>query len=213
MRGRRALVVTAILLTAGVAGWYWSERDKPSPTPTGGEQEQSAVKSPPVVEEGLLPPVAEFRERITNKKFGQLITPANSPVQPERFSGYHTGVDVEYADVQAGVPVLSIMDGEVVVSGRVAGYGGVVVIRHRIGVVERLALYGHLAPQSLVAQGVAVKRGQQIGHLGAGGTSETDGERKHLHFGVLAASEINYRGYVSSETELSGWLDPLSLYK
>lgn len=44
-------------------------------------------------------PIAEFEKRITKKPFGIYITPQNSPVQPERFTGYHTGVDVEYEDI------------------------------------------------------------------------------------------------------------------
>ena len=41
--------------------------------------------------------------RITKKPFGIFITTQNSPVQPERFSGYHTGVDVEYKDAEGRI--------------------------------------------------------------------------------------------------------------
>jgi hypothetical protein len=33
---------------------------------------------------------------LQKKPFGIYITPENSPVQPENFTGYHTGIDVEY---------------------------------------------------------------------------------------------------------------------
>ena len=36
-------------------------------------------------------PISNPLERIIKKPFGIKINPANSPVQPERFSGYHTG--------------------------------------------------------------------------------------------------------------------------
>src|SRR3989344_6907506 len=49
--------------------------------------------------DSLVWPVDEFEERITKKPFGIFITPQNSPIKPERFSGYHTGVDVENGDV------------------------------------------------------------------------------------------------------------------
>src|SRR3990167_7147055 len=38
-------------------------------------------------------PISDWLSRITKKKFGQYITPQTSPVQPERFTGYHTAAD------------------------------------------------------------------------------------------------------------------------
>lgn len=61
-------------------------------------------------------PIADFEGRITKKPFGIYITPQNSPVQPERFSGYHTGDDAEYGDVAADVPVYAVYDGQIVLS-------------------------------------------------------------------------------------------------
>jgi hypothetical protein len=53
---------------------------------------------------GFVPPVPGFPEEITKKPFGIFINPETSPVQPERFRGYHTGVDVEVVDVDASNP-------------------------------------------------------------------------------------------------------------
>ncbi len=161
----------------------------------------------------LIEPIDELRSRITKKPFGIFITSENSPVQPERFSGYHTGVDVEYADKpDVDIPVRSIAPGRVVHSGRAAGYGGVLVISHQIGNETKLALYGHLDPSSLPKLGSEVSAGQQIGVLGEGGTAETDGERKHLHFGIIKGEAVTLKGYVQKEQDLAGWENPLSLF-
>ncbi|PIX12305.1 hypothetical protein COZ73_00470 [Candidatus Falkowbacteria bacterium CG_4_8_14_3_um_filter_36_11] len=88
-------------------------------------------------------PVAEFKSRITKKPFGIYITPKTSPVQPERFQGYHIGVDVEYGDATGTVPVMAIADGQVVFSGWVSGYGGIVIIKHLINNQNYLVLYRH----------------------------------------------------------------------
>jgi len=157
----------------------------------------------------LMEPIAEFEKRITKKPFGIFITPENSPVQPERFSGYHTAVDVEYEDVLDDVPVLAIAEGEVVMARSADGYGGVTVIQHGIRGEAVQSVYGHLDPASLLRVGQNVRAGAQIGVLGEGGTSETGGERKHLHFGILKGSTVDIRGYVANKSELGGWYTPL----
>jgi len=53
--------------------------------------------------------------------------------------------------------------------------------------------------------------GQVLGLLGAGETSETDGQRKHLHLGIHLGSQIELRGYVESSAQLTNWLDPQSI--
>jgi len=53
------------------------------------------------------PPLDRAAERVSKKPFGIFITPQNSPVQPEKFRGYHTGADFEiFSDeLDANVPV------------------------------------------------------------------------------------------------------------
>lgn len=148
-------------------------------------------------------PIAEFRQRITKKTFGKYITLENSPVSPERFKGFHTGVDVEYEDVNSEVPVLAVCDGEIVLSKWVSGYGGVLILK----CAENYYIYGHLKNSS-ITKNLNVLRGDQIGILGEGKTQETDFERKHLHFGINKKS-ADLRGYVQNEKELSDWIDPL----
>jgi len=154
-------------------------------------------------------PIDEFEERVTKKPFGIFIEPATSPVQPERFSGYHTGVDIEYGDAEDDVPVRAIAEGVVVRSGFVSGYGGMVAVRHEIRGEVYVAIYGHLDSASLVSNGSVIREGQKVGILGDAFSSETDGERKHLHFAVHRGNLVNVSGYVESERELGGWVDPV----
>jgi murein DD-endopeptidase MepM/ murein hydrolase activator NlpD len=169
----------------------------------------------PTTTSKLLESTDGFLQRITLKPFGIYITPATSPVQPERFTGYHTGADAEYTDMQGKlVEVKAIAVGTVVLSRRVSGYGGVVVIKHDINSQQILTLYGHLDPSSLVAINTQVTAGQMIGKLGEGYTAATDYERKHLHLAMLKGKTVDLRGYVSTEKELqSGWYNPLDFYK
>ncbi len=158
-------------------------------------------------------PLHDFLARITKKHFGQYITPQNSPVSPERFSGYHTGVDAEAKPNEAStdVPVYAIAPGTVVMSRRVSGYGGVVMIAHRVDNQTVTALYGHLDSTTVTVQvGDTVAVGQRFAALGAGGTTETDGERQHLHFGLLSGSSTNIKGYVSTKAGLAPWVDPVA---
>lgn len=170
------------------------------------------TQSPVLSNFGLVYPIAEFKERITKKPFGIYITPQNSPVQPERFSGYHNGVDVEYQDVESDVPVYAVNSGKVVYSGEVSGYGGVVMLEIELDGAKHTVLYGHIRPSSLPSLWSSVNKGDQIGLLGTGYSSETDGERRHLHFAILSDNRIDVRGYVQSESELSSWLNPLNYY-
>jgi len=188
-----------------------SPTNKPSDIPTSpATEEQSSNPSPSISQSELLKPIADFDARITKKFFGSYITPESSPVSPEKFSGYHTGVDVEYDDVEGDVPVVAITSGEVVTSKFATGYGGVVVIKHLINDKPLFAIYGHLRPDTLPEIDTEVSRGDTIGYLGTGYSSETDGERRHLHFGISLTNSI--LGYVTRQSDLSNWLDPLSLY-
>lgn len=115
------------------------------------EQEQEQEELTNLKDESnLTEPIAEFETRIIKKPFGIYITPQNSPVQPEKFQGYHTGSDIEYEDVDSEVEVFSIANGKVALSRWVSGYGGVIIISHNIEGENILSLYGHLDPNSLI---------------------------------------------------------------
>ena len=161
----------------------------------------------------LVEPVAEFKKRITKKPFGIFITPQDSPVQPEKFTGYHNGVDIEYQDSITEVPIYAIADGTVVYASTASGYGGVVSIQHQINGQNYMAIYGHLNPASLIKNNSTVKAGQKIGILGEGFSNETDEERKHLHFSLRLGNNLNLAGYVKNKIDLDNWVDPLLLYQ
>lgn len=159
-------------------------------------------------------PVEGFKKNIKLKPFGIYVTPKNSPVDPERFTGYHTGVDVEMSeeDLSRDIWVYSAAMGVVAEAREADGYGGVVVIKHTINGQPYVAVYGHLDISTLkVAPGQNVVAGTPLGLLGEGYTDETDGERKHLHFALIPGETVDLRGYVQSEAELSKWVDPLTI--
>lgn len=160
------------------------------------------------------PPLKNYQERVTKKPFGIYITPATSPVTPEKFNGYHTGVDFEIleGEKEAAVEIASICGGEVLFKGEIGGYGGVFIQSCSYQEEAITVLYGHLDLASIsLARGDTIGAGEQIGVLGKGNSEETDFERKHLHLGVKRGVNIDYRGYVGKEDELSGWFDPMEL--
>lgn len=153
-------------------------------------------------------PVAEFKERITKKSFGDFVSPKNSPIQPERFAGFHTGVDVEYDDIEGEVLVVAVCDGEIVLRIWISGYGGTIGLKCQINNIDYYIIYGHLATNSIIEKTKVVK-GEKLAILGKGFSQETDNERKHLHFGISQKS-LDLRGYVQNEGELEKWINPLT---
>ncbi len=146
-------------------------------------------------------PIDDYVERRTVKSFGEYIS--------DRFVGYHVGDDVEYEDVGEEVPVVAISDGTVERAEFVSGYGGFVLIDH--GDVN--ALYGHLDLGSVTLEpGDTVIKGQMIGNLGDDRSPETDGERKHLHFGLYQGEPIKINGYERTAEEVSTWLNPTNYF-
>lgn len=182
----------------------------PAPEAIGSSNISAAananVKAPPT----LVMPLDGFDRRVTKKPFGIRITPETSPVQPEKFHGYHTGADAEVSQEEGtiDVPVYSIADGTVTLVAYLRGYGGVVMIRHVVGDETVTALYGHVRQSSVLFRvGDTVHVSDQIAVLGSGYTTETQGERKHLHFGLLKGASKDTRGYVATQKELMPWLD------
>lgn len=165
--------------------------------------------------ESLHWPMENFQENVTLKFFGTYIQPENSPVQPERFRGYHTGIDVEISPDQMdeAIAVYALKDGEVLLSRWVSGYGGVLVLGTELNGSPCTILYGHLdIDRSTYQVGDEVRRGDILAYLGQAYSNETDGERKHLHLAIHQGQEIHLAGYVQNEAELLEWIDPLSLF-
>jgi murein DD-endopeptidase MepM/ murein hydrolase activator NlpD len=85
----------------------------------------------------------------------------------------HEGIDYAAA---AGSPVEAAGDGIVTVAGRSGGYGNLVEIRHRDGIVTR---YGHLSSIGFgIRPGTRVSQGEQIGRVGMTGLATGP----HLHY-------------------------------
>lgn len=162
----------------------------------------------------FLSPIERAGERVTKKPFGIFIDPATSPVQPERFRGYHTGTDFETfpEEAMSDVPVRAICSGSLLVKRFATGYGGVVVESCTNKDEPITVVYGHMRLTSIkAAVGEKIAVGDVIGVLGTGRSQETDGERKHLHLGIHRGSAIDIRGYVASKQELGAWIDPCQL--
>lgn len=157
-------------------------------------------------------PLANALSRVTKKPFGIYVTPKQSPVSPERFTGYHTGVDFETtADEQnVDVPIVAICAGQLLVKEWASGYGGVI---NEACVIDGQAVtvtYGHLKLSSIGKKiGESFVQGEKIGVLGKGYSPETDGERKHLHLGIHLGKTAKLSGYVATKAELKQWLNVL----
>lgn len=87
---------------------------------------------------------------------------------------FHEGVDFSSP---RGAPIQAVADGLVVFSGRRNGYGNLVDIRHRNGIVTR---YAHNSA-NLVREGDLVRQNQKIATVGSTGTATGP----HVHFEVI----------------------------
>jgi len=87
----------------------------------------------------------------------------------------HTGTDYAAAE---GTPVRAIGDGVVIFAGRKGGYGNMIDIRHRNGMVSR---YGHMRGFATgIRPGSHVAMGSTIGYVGMTGWATGP----HLHFEI-----------------------------
>jgi murein DD-endopeptidase MepM/ murein hydrolase activator NlpD len=175
-----------------------------TPIPDTSNQNNQAVIS-------FQSPLSRAVERVTKKPFGIYITPKTSPVQPEKFQGYHTGTDFEIfpEELNINVPVHAVCNGKLVLKEYASGYGGVAVESCELGSQPITVIYGHLNLASInVKSGENIKVGDVLGNLGTAYSAQTDGERKHLHLGFHKGSSISILGYVSSQSQLSDWINP-----
>jgi murein DD-endopeptidase MepM/ murein hydrolase activator NlpD len=85
----------------------------------------------------------------------------------------HEGVDIA---AQRGTPIFAAESGRVIFSGRMRGYGNVVIVKHA---GRYRSVYAH-ASRLWVRKGEFVERGQKVAEVGSTGRSSGP----HLHFEI-----------------------------
>ncbi len=163
-------------------------------------------------------PIDNYYQRLKLRTFGQYLNYQDVKTVPcgQPFTGFHTGDDLETFPDEANndIPVFSIAQGEVIEVNYVSGYGGLIVALHRLVGESVTAYYGHINLDSATVKvGDMVSTGQKLADLGQGCSTQTDGERKHLHFALHKGAEIDVRGYVQTQDELNSWINPSDEFK
>lgn len=188
----------------------------------GGESSSASAWKWPTVwgtepAEGWQWPMDDAEERPKLLTFGLYVTPdpENNPIDPpERFTGYHTALDLEIlpGEEDAEVAVYAACAGKILTAASAEGYGGVVVQSCTLDGQDVTVLYGHVEPRSLqVRPGDAVETGTRIALLAAGHSMGSDGNRKHLHFGIHRGTRIDYLGYLQTPDRLPEFVDPITV--
>jgi len=118
---------------------------------------------------------------------------------------YHAAEDYF---LPAGTPVYAIADGDISFSGRMGGYGWLIIIDHPQANIY--SLYGHLSPSRWRLDSGPVEKGDLIAYLGDpdenGGSAENP-LRPHLHFGIRAGQRTDYPG-MGEWRWMGGWIKP-----
>jgi len=182
----------------------------PTAAPSGGEKPAAENRA------ALISPISRALERITKKPFGIKVSPKNSPVSPEKFTGYHAGTDFETfpEEENIDVPIYAVCGGMLIYKNWMKGYGGMAIQECAIGSEDVTVIYGHLKLSSIGAkEGYKFSAGEKIGNLGKGYSAETDGERKHLHLGIHKGQNVVFLGYVQNAKDLENWLDAAKYLK
>lgn len=211
------LIILAIFSALGF--FYWQKSPKSSnnaASPTVSSSIKSTLTPLPSLLDNssiLALPISKALERVTKKPFGLFVSPGHSPISLEKFTGFHTGVDFEtlLSEANIDVPIFAACTGPMLLKKWATGYGGVAVQQCDLAGQAVTIIYGHLRLASIKTNiNENLSAGEQFAVLGTGYSTETDGERKHLHFGIHKGTQINLLGYVQNESELSGWLNALN---
>ena len=208
------LPALALFILGGIFLFFWQWKSG-NIVPRPANKIQNTANKPPSPAANLNLPLGDALSRVSKKPFGIYITPKNSPVSPERFTGWHTGADFEIfpGEENKDVSVLAICSGKLLVKEFGRGYGGMLVQACNINNQPVTIVYGHLKLESIGPKiGDELSAGSVIGILGRGHTSETDYERKHLHLGIHKGIKVDTRGYIAAEAELKNWIDPLLIF-
>ncbi|TSC58080.1 MAG: Uncharacterized protein Greene041662_817 [Candidatus Peregrinibacteria bacterium Greene0416_62] len=158
-------------------------------------------------------PISSARSRPVALGFGMHVTAnaKDNPIDPpERFDGYHSGLDYEVtaSELDQEIPISAICSGSVLYSGFAEGYGGVLTQRCVINKESVTVIYGHLDPDGLAPEGNVLAAGDRLGKLAAARSFWSDQNRKHLHLGIHRGEDSDMRGYVQAPMELEEFIDP-----
>jgi len=212
---KKYIYIAVFIMVTGLGGLfafiYFKEDKKIVSSPKQSqEKEKSETNISPESKKEVYEPLDKSGERITKKPFGIYITPQNSPVKPEKFTGFHTGTDFEASQDELNKEILvhAICAGEILEKKFVSGYGGVLIQSCTMqGQVVRV-LYGHLdIASSQIEVGQEISGSTRIAVLAPANSYYSGGERKHLHLGIHRGEQTDYRGYVNNKSELSQWVD------
>ncbi len=185
----------------------------------GNQVEEPVIvpdKSQAEVPIALYYPMTNYESRVLVRSFGQLVRPTDA-VSPcgAPFSGYHVADDLEVTinELNEEVAVYAIADGTVRQVGAVSGYGGLLVLETTINGQKYTVYYGHIDLNSTdLRVGDSVGLGQRLALLGAQCSSQTGGERKHLHFAIHKGLIVDVRGYVPNPSTLDSWVNPKTFF-
>jgi murein DD-endopeptidase MepM/ murein hydrolase activator NlpD len=228
IKNKALLIFVAAILTLLIIvllGFYLAPAsNNPTITPAASFSTSSstqysidpATSTLPSVSSLLYPPISNALTRVTKKPFSIKVSPGHSPVIPEKFSGYHTGVDFETFpnEQNIDIPISAVCTGSLIYKNWVSGYGGVAIQSCQINKQDVTVLYGHLKLASInIKLNQKVTAGTQLGILGKGYSTETNGERKHLHLGIHKGKAIILLGYVQNPKDLNNWLDAMTYLK
>ena len=203
------ILIILIVISLGVL-YYLKSHTKPPLIPTAAEINEPAPSTIVENKNGLVAPLSEASSRVTKKPFGIFVKPGASPVNPERFTGYHTATDFEIlpGESDLDVAVVAVCSGKILRKETAQGYGGMVVTSCTIGDQPVTVVYGHIRLSAVQENiGDTLTQGKQFTVLGTGYSQETGSERKHLHLGIHKGASVDTRGYVSDQSQLSNWLD------
>jgi murein DD-endopeptidase MepM/ murein hydrolase activator NlpD len=162
-------------------------------------------------------PISKYTTRQSYKTFGQNIDKqfyaGREKLFPNQFLGFHAAVDLEIVpeELNQAVPVYAVASGKIVYASTVTGYGGLIL--EQLPGTGDTALYGHVKLTGLTFNvGDSVAGGSQLTVLGDAFTSQTGGERKHLHFGIYKDTDLYFKGYEPTRSALDArWLNPTDL--
>jgi hypothetical protein len=205
---KKIVIASGIIVLVSLS-IYSLSKNTSTQTPTAKVDEESS---------NLLPwPLENGEQRQTLLKYGMYVTPdpKQNPISPpERFTGYHTGLDIEIfsEEKDTAVNVKTICEGRIIYTGTADGYGGVVIQECTIESQVVSVLYGHINPNSIqISVDKVYPHGITIGELGKAYSTETGNTRKHLHLGMHKGNHVEFLGYVNDPKELSEFVDPLPL--